>query len=158
MTKNVKAATQKKSNVFDVAQYILQLCERDAMLPITTWKLQKLVYYSQAWALVWDDIPIFDNRIEAWANGPVCPDLYKEHRGLFKIPGLNKGNANNIRANHRETIEIVFGHYARKSSQYLSELTHLEEPWKRAREGVPNGTRSSNEITLESMAEYYGSL
>jgi uncharacterized phage-associated protein len=42
-------------------------------------KLQKLVYYAQAWALVWDDEPIFDEEIEAWANGPVVRGLYEAH-------------------------------------------------------------------------------
>ena len=34
----------------------------------TSWKLQKLVYYCQAWSLVWDEEPLFEARIEAWAN------------------------------------------------------------------------------------------
>lgn len=158
MTKGVKTAAKNKSDVFDAAQYILQLCKHRKMLPITTWKLQKLVYYSQAWALVWDDTPIFDNKIEAWANGPVCPDLYQIHKGRFKISALDKGRADIIDPRHKETMDIVFGHYGPKTSQYLSELTHLEEPWKSAREGIPNGQRSSNEISQESMAEYYGGL
>ena len=36
------------ASVYDVAAYILE--KQGAM---TTWKLQKLVYYSQAWSLVW---------------------------------------------------------------------------------------------------------
>ena len=47
------------SNVFDVAKYILQ-----KQGPMTSMKLQKLVYYSQAWALVWDDERIFPEKIE----------------------------------------------------------------------------------------------
>ena len=42
------------ASVFDVAAYILQ--QQGAM---TTWKLQKLVYYSQGWSLVWDDDALF---------------------------------------------------------------------------------------------------
>ena len=42
------------ATVFDVAAYIL--AKRGEM---TAWKLQKLVYYSQAWSLVWDQRPIF---------------------------------------------------------------------------------------------------
>ena len=38
--------------VFDVAAYILQKTGS-----MTTMKLQKLVYYSQAWSLVWDEKP-----------------------------------------------------------------------------------------------------
>jgi|SRR6516225_8231636 hypothetical protein len=64
------------ATVFDVAAYILG--KKGEM---TAWKLQKLVYYSQAWSLVWDLRPLFAERIEAWPNGPVCPDLYRVHAG-----------------------------------------------------------------------------
>nr|MBF2754091.1 hypothetical protein [Gammaproteobacteria bacterium AqS3] len=48
-------------SVFNVAKYILeQQGEMAAM------KLQKLVYYSQCWALVWDEEPLFDEEIQAW--------------------------------------------------------------------------------------------
>lgn len=63
------------ASVFDVAAYIL---ERQG--PMTTWKLQKLVY-CQAWSLVWDDDVLFPEEIEAWANGPVVRELYNAHRG-----------------------------------------------------------------------------
>ena len=148
------------ATVFDVAHYILTRLGESRMLPITTWKLQKLVYYSQAWSTVWDDAPIFPEAIEAWANGPVCPDLYRLHRGQFQVETLpeNAGNQANLTPDQRETVDIVIGHYGHKSAQYLSELTHLERPWITAREGLLPGERGQSEITLESMAEYYGSL
>ena len=48
-------------NVSDVARYILEQMEFT-----TAMKLQKLVYYSQAWSVVWDGEALFDDRIEAW--------------------------------------------------------------------------------------------
>lgn len=146
------------ANVFDVAKYILELfCKQDD-LPITTWKLQKLVYYSQAWSLVWDDEALFGEEIEAWANGPVCPDLYKVHRGMLKISSLDVGDAQQLSKSERDTIDIVYEHYGRKSAQYLSELTHQESPWKDARGTLSPGVRGNHVISLESMAEYYGGL
>lgn len=44
---------------------------------MTTMKLEKLTYYCQAWSLAWDDVPLFDEEFEAWANGPVCPQLFE---------------------------------------------------------------------------------
>ena len=67
-------------NVFDVAAYVLQ-----QKGPMTTWKLQKLVYYCQAWSLVREDEELFPEEIEAWANGPVVPLLYAKHRSEYKI-------------------------------------------------------------------------
>ncbi len=62
------------ATVFDVAAYIL---EQYSAIP--TMKLQKLIYYCQAWSLVWDEEPLFSEDIEAWANGPVVRSLYEAH-------------------------------------------------------------------------------
>jgi uncharacterized phage-associated protein len=141
-------------NVFDVAKYILQ--QKGEM---TAMKLQKLVYYSQAWSLVWDEKPLFPERIEAWANGPVVPDLYQAHKGVFTVNEATiDGDSKKLKKSERETIDAVLETYGGKSSQWLSELTHLEDPWKNAREGLQMGERGNREISLAAMAEYYGSL
>lgn len=137
----------------DVAAYILK-----RMGTVTTWKLQKLVYYSQAWSLVWDEAPLFKERIEAWANGPVVPALYDYHRGQFGVAGWRWGDASSLSAKQKATIDGVIKFYGHKSSQWLSELTHREAPWKNARAGVPAGERSNRLITHGAMADYYGSL
>ena len=141
------------ATVFDVAAYIL--ARRGEM---TAWKLQKLVYYSQAWSLIWDDRPLFRERIEAWANGPVSPDLYGAHRGAFSVAQIQQGNAGNLDEAARETIDAVLGHYGDKSSQWLSDLTHREDPWRNARSGLQDGERGQVEITHGAMADYYGRL
>lgn len=142
------------ATAFDVAAYILQ-----KQGPMTAMKLQKLVYYSQAWSLVWDEEAIFDNRIEAWANGPVLPSLYYWHRGKFMVAADDcPGDAEDLSPAQVETIDAVLTAYGDKSSQWLSELTHSEDPWKSARRGLSPGERGSREITQAAMAEYYGAL
>lgn len=140
------------ATVHDLAAYILS-----KVGSITTMKLQKLVYYSQAWSLVWDEKPIFRDRIEAWANGPVIPSLYREHKGLFKVSKLSKGDLGRLNAEQRETVDAVLDFYGDKSSQWLSDLTHIEAPWKNARVGCAPGEASGAEITQAAMAEYYAS-
>jgi len=141
------------ANVFDVAKYILE-----KQGPMTTMKLQKLVYYSQAWSLVWDEKRLFNEGIEAWASGPVVRELYDEHKGEFLISVLGKGSIDNLKTEERETIDAVLQTYGDKPAQWLSDLTHMEKPWNDAREGIPVGQNSENEITLASMSEYYSSL
>ena len=124
-------------------------------------KLQKLVYYSPAWSLVWDDKPMFEDQIQAWANGPVCKNLYEAHRGKFSIdPGTLKAGDGDLTKDAVDTIDIVLDFYGAKSAQWLSDLTHLERPWREARDraGAKDGDMCAAEITLESMAEYYSSL
>ena len=141
------------ASVYDVAQYILK--KKGEM---TTWKLQKLVYYSQAWSLVWDERPLIRERIEAWANGPVCPTLYNVHKGSFSVRGIAQGNADHLDKDARETVDAVLEHYGDKGSQWLSDLTHQEDPWRNARKGLADGERGDAEITHGAMADYYGSL
>jgi uncharacterized phage-associated protein len=142
------------ATVFDVAKYILTLTG-----PITTMKLQKLVYYSQAWSLVWDEKPLFNDRIEAWANGPVTPALYYTHRGIFQIDADSiDGDIKHLTKTERETIQAVVKGYGKKSSQWLIELSHSETPWNEARGGLENGARGNSVISHASMAEYYSSL
>lgn len=140
------------ANVIDVAEYILQKTGG-----VSAWKLQKLVYYSQAWHAVWEDTPLFFERIEAWANGPVCRALYERHRGQFTLETL-RGDTTNLTLPERESIDRVLEFYAKYDGQQLSDLTHMEAPWKNARQGMDINERGNREITLEAMSEYYGSL
>ena len=142
------------ARILDVAEYILS-----KQGPMTAMKLQKLCYYAQAWSLVWDERPMFTARIEAWANGPVAPRLYAAHRGGFRLQhGATAGAASALTKAARDTVAGVLRHYGKRSSQWLSDLTHRERPWKEAREGLAPGERGNEEITHAAMAEYYESL
>jgi uncharacterized phage-associated protein len=143
------------ANVFDVAKYIL--VKQNEM---TAMKLQKLVYYCQAWHAVWEEKPLFDNQIQAWINGPVVPALYDLHRGKFLVTtgDLPCTSGALLTDSEKESIDKVLSFYGDKSSQWLSDLTHSEAPWKTAREGLASNERGNREITLRSMAEYYESL
>lgn len=141
------------ADVHAVVAYIL-----DVQGPMTTMKLQKLVYYSQAWHLVWDGEPLFDSRIEAWMNGPVVRDLYREHRGNFRVASWPRGDATTLRDNERETIDVVLANYGDLSPSALSELTHREAPWQEARVGLEPTDRSNREISLDAMQQFYDAL
>jgi uncharacterized phage-associated protein len=141
------------ASAHDVAAYII---EKQGAL--TAMKLEKLVYYAQAWALVWDDAPLFPERIEAWAAGPVCPALYYRHRGQFGVNEWPWGKTNVLTPKQCDTIDAVLKFYGNKPSQWLSDLTHREDPWLIAREGLAPLERGDKEITHASMAEYYSSL
>ena len=141
------------ATVFDVAAYILQ-----NKGPMTAWKLQKLVYYSQAWSLVWDERPLFNERIEAWANGPVCPDLYKVHRRQFIVSEIPCGDPAELDRIGAETVDAVLDFYGNMHPQQLSDLTHSEAPWADARSGILPGMAGCREITHDAMAAYYEGL
>ena len=138
----------------DVAQYI-----RDKLGQISTIKLEKLVYYCKAWSLVWDEDPLFHEQIQAWANGPVVPELYKAHKGYFFCPSkIADADVNQLTDEQKETIDVVLDAYKDKSPQYLVALTHSEEPWINARRGYKDGQSCQVPITDEAIASYYSRL
>ncbi|MGO4258779.1 Panacea domain-containing protein [Marmoricola sp. RAF53] len=144
------------ANVYDVAEYILE--KRGEM---TAMKLQKLCYYSHAWHLVWEEQPLFANQIEAWANGPVVRDLYRAHRGEFRVsemPDYVKADSGNLTHDETTSIDAVLSHYGEMTGHQLSELTHSERPWRNARVGLGAGVRSETPIPDDQIAAYYDSL
>lgn len=143
------------ASVLNVAAYVLKKTG-----DITAMKLEKLVYYCQAWSLAWDEQPLFSENIEAWANGPVCPELFNSHRGKFVVNAEMYSDYDNFSfsRSQRETMDKVLDYYGDKTPVWLSDLTHKESPWIIARDGIPNGAACSNVITLDSMQQYYGGL
>lgn len=142
-------------SVFDVASYILSNIKQ-----CTTMKLHKLLYYCQAWTLVWDEKPLFKERIEAWANGPVIRELFNYHKGLFQIcyADITAGNERVLSDRQRENIDEVLRFYGDKSSQWLIDQTHLESPWIEARKGLLQTERGNRVIENDTMYQYYSSL
>ncbi len=136
-------------NARDVAAYVLSM-----LGPVSAMKLQKVVYYCQAWALAWTGKPLFPDRIEAWANGPVVRSLYAAHRGEFEVLDVG-GDPGRLGADARAIVDAVVNAYGHHSPQALSEMTHNEPPWIEARQGAVPGSRSESEITQRSMRAYY---
>lgn len=143
------------ATVHDVAAYILSKTDQ-----MTAMKLQKLVYYSQAWHLAWTGEALFTEEIQAWANGPVVYDLYAEHRGKYWVASsdVTQGSASSLGANQTATVDSILEAYGDMTGAQLSKLTHAETPWQEARGGLPDGRPSSSPISPSKLKEYYGSL
>lgn len=122
-------------NVFDAAKYIL-----DKKGPMTTMKLQKLLYYAQAWSLVWDENELFPEEFEAWAGGPVCREVFAWHRDLYRASAgdvdLSLLSDGEFSQAQKDTMDAVIRDYGNDSGAQLSELTHSEQPWIDARDGL----------------------
>ena len=141
----------------DAAVYILK-----KMGQMSAMKLQKLLYYAQAWSLVWDDAPLFEEEIQAWANGPVIPALFEMHKGRYFVDdGYFEqfgGNSENLNQEQRDTVDSIIKFYGDKDSQWLSDLTHQETPWRNARRELADGERGNAVLSHADMAEYYSNI
>jgi uncharacterized phage-associated protein len=135
-------------SALDAAQFILEQCG-----PMTTMKLQKLVYYGQVWSVVWDDDVLFRESIQAWDNGPVVRELWEATRGRFRVEAVPGGDSSQVGVPARATLAKVLDFYGKKDAQWLSDLTHMEAPWQEAR-----GRAQNAEISLERISEYYSTL
>jgi len=147
---------EKSVSVLDVAAYIIS--KQPKSHPLTAWKLQKLVYYAQAWSLVWNEEPLFKEPIFAWANGPVVKELYKQHKGQFSVPKIAHGHPDYLSVKQKDAVNRVLNAYGDKTAQWLSDLTHTEQPWIEARSGLEPSERGEVVISLAIMHEYYSSI
>jgi uncharacterized phage-associated protein len=139
------------------ADYFLSFCRKHGDY-LTNLKLQKLVYYAQAWHLALKNKPLFIERIEAWAHGPVVPPLY----GRFKKYGWSPISVepacptfSNGTGKFLEEVFSVYGHY---SAWDLERMTHQEEPWRNARKGLSPDDEGHNVITHNDMRDFYRKL
>ncbi len=138
----------------DVAAYVMERLDASC----DTMKLQKLLYYSQGWSLAWDGVPMFNEPIQAWANGPVVYAVFDNHRGRFTISDWPHGDSSVLTDEQRETVDAVVDHYGKFNGQQLSDMTHDERPWLEAREGLAVGARSQQPLNLDVMQDFFGDL
>lgn len=119
-------------------------------------RLQKLLYYVQAWHVAVTDRPLFPEPIKAWRDGPVVPEVRKARVERDTRRAATQ-DIDNIRLDDltSDLIDLVLAAYGSMSGDELSALTHVEEPWKQARGDSPEEAHGYRPITLESMAEFY---
>ena len=124
--------------------------------PITNLKLQKLVYYAQAWyATLNEGQPLFPEPFEAWVHGPVCPPLYDRFRAYQWRPIDENVGATDLPADVCDHLDEVLAAYGNLTAYTLERLTHQEEPWRQARGDLPPDARCTNVIPVEAMVAFY---
>jgi len=141
-----------------IADWFLNAVDRDAGDSITHLKLQKLVYYAQAWSLALLDRPLFEEDFRAWAHGPVVPSVWHRFRDQRweAIPAA--GTTHAFEAEVEDLLRDVLRAYGEKSAKALEDLTHAEEPWIRARGSLPPEAKSTAIISKQVMKTYYKRL
>ena len=142
----------------DIANWFLAAIDREAGDSITHLKLQKLVYYAQAWSLVLRNTPLFDDDFQAWTHGPVIPNLYDQFKsyGWDALPLPER--IRTLPAEVVGVLEDVQRVYGDCSARHLETLTHQELPWQEARGDLPLELRSTVPISKETMRTYYTDL
>jgi uncharacterized phage-associated protein len=145
----------------EVARFLAYLAANDVEPDyLTNLRLQKLLYYVQAWSLVMRNRPMFEERIEAWVHGPVVREAYYHFKnGDAPILAEDIGEPNfDLDDDDREFIGRVWGSYKGYSALRLREMTHEEDPWINARKGYGPADRCEVEITQQALREYFNDV
>jgi uncharacterized phage-associated protein len=126
---------------------------------INNLKLQKLLYYCQAWYLANYDKPLFGDPIQAWVHGPVVPIVFQAYKFSgwspihLEYPACMGGS--HLPGHVKAHLDNVLSAYGGFSGWDLERLTHREDPWRIARAGLPPDASSASVISHESMKSYY---
>lgn len=144
-------------NIFNVSTFFLDIVDRDSGSTITPLKLQKILYYAQGYYLAMFDKPLFNEDFQAWAHGPVNPEIYEYYKkygyGLIDSPEKDiVPEFEEVVVNFLYDIWNTFGIY---DGKFLEELTHNEDPWINTRKGFGPGEICTEIITKDSMKEFF---
>lgn len=122
---------------------------------ISQLKLQKMVYYADAWFLVNNGSPLVSEEFEAWVHGPVVRTLYhrfKEYRWNPILEDVAFPDLDELQAEHLAEIYDEFGKY---SGYELEQMTHDEQPWIEARGNCEPDEACENLINKDTMLKFY---
>ncbi len=146
--------------IYDVADYFLSKVDMEAGSCITPLKLQKLLYYAQGWFLAFYDAPLFSNDFQAWVHGPVSSEIYTKYQH-YGYKGIDKSNCDlskKLDPKQNELLNEIYITYGSYDAKALENMTHVELPWKKARNGIGGNDRCREVIHKENMKKYFDLL
>lgn len=131
----------------------------DIEADLSNLKLQKLLYYAQGHYLASTGTPLFEDRVEAWAHGPVVRGIYARFKKYGKsvidadseIPDSFDWDDYIDVNDHLVKIWNTYGGY---EAWTLRNRTHSESPWR----SVWNSEVDRIEIPQASMRSYFASV
>lgn len=147
------------TDIHDVCDYIIIKLDEAGDAP-SVLKIQKLIYYVQAWYLAFHKAPLFNDKFEAWVHGPVNRGIYDRFfpsKFMYSVITAedSKGGADNINYPIKKHIDSILEVYAKFDGNQLEDMTHRELPWIQARKGLAASERCENHIDEKTMMEYY---
>jgi uncharacterized phage-associated protein len=127
---------------------------------LTNLKLQKLLYYAQAWFLALHKSPIFDEDFQAWVHGPVVRTEYDRFKSFRwnSIVDASIGEKPCFSQDIEKHLNEIISEFGTESAVALELMTHREKPWLEARGSLAPDASSSNIITKKAMQDFYTSL
>ena len=132
------------TSVYNIAEYINNRFGR-----LTKVKLQKLLYFCQAWHLGIYGSPLFDADFIAWPKGPAIKELHESMHDTSKLVPIKIKNSDPYKVSDKDAdfIEKILSKYGSMSKDDLVELSHKDTSWK--------NTKRNNIISKEEIKSIY---
>lgn len=129
-------------------------------------KLQKTMFFVEAFHLAIFNKSLVGENFEAWVNGPVLRSVYNEYKSqskasyIISVPEFDETSFWRQFENPKQlyTIDKVIEYLNRFDSRSLSESSHRHLPWKEAREGLTANEKSDDPISKDLIRKYYRKL
>lgn len=141
----------------DVSEYILRKQLTGNL------KLQKLLYFVQAYFLIKKGTPCFSDKIYAWDSGPTVPPVYRYFRkyAFLAFPEdvyivenedgrieKKRYDAEAISEDDRKLIDEVIEAFSGYTSSWMLDLIRGQDPYIKAR-------KDEGEIMLKDLKEFF---
>ena len=141
----------------DIANWFINKFDKDVGDVVTHLKVQKLLYYSEAWSQLLLDRKLFEEEMEAWAHGPVVREVFNEFKEYGWEPLTLSKELVNFDEDTESVLIQVLESYGEASAKTLERMTHADEPWIIARGNSSPEARCNTVIKKGSIKNYFGS-
>jgi uncharacterized phage-associated protein len=144
-----------------ICDYIINKVKSDEDILLSNLKLQKLLYYVQAWYLAYYDKPIFVGKFEAWVHGPVNRAIYERFKNTkniysnISIEDIISNDFTKLQEKDKQFIDEVLEAYMPFSGTELEYMVHNETPWMDARGDLLPTSRCTTEIDDKLITSFY---
>jgi uncharacterized phage-associated protein len=146
-----------KPTADQVADYLISLAHERGE-SVNNLKLQKLLYYAQAWYLGEFGTPLFDDKLQAWMSGPVIPSIFWRFAecGIHDIPAPEAPPE--LNTDIRQFLDSFAAEYLPVDEWDLEYSCRHEPPWMNARWGSELDPPCYEDIAESDMSTYFRQL
>lgn len=157
-------------SAYAIANAFVTLAQDNKIPDLTPMKLQKLMYFAQAWYLRVRGQPLMDDHFARWQYGPVVPAIYHEFKTFGSRPITQHANTLSRRvdddsftvivptvpSNDKDTwdlLSVIAKQYGQLSAQQLSGITHQPgSAWAQTKE--PDGSAITHQQIMNDSAVF----
>ena len=138
-----------------MAKWFINRVDREAGEAMTPLKVQKLLYFAQAYYLANFEKPLFAEDFQAWAHGPVVPSIFQAY-SEFRWEAIPPQEIDQeIDRDVAEYLEAVYQEFGKFSAKELERISHQHAPWLDVRGKLPPEARCTDVIKKSDIENFY---